>query len=147
MLAWVKGIAVLLIALGLFGGGFYVGRMKPALAAARATIQRDAENQKQESIDAARINQEAHQMGQAPLDPIAAPVVRLQYVAAPASVPGAAAARPIAHGSPDIPAGHPVDPLPGPDVGRPLVLVGHEADAQVAALQDYITHVCRVKAP
>jgi len=30
----------------------------------------------------------------------------------------------------------------GPDIGRPLVTIGHTADAQIAGLQDYITRVC-----
>lgn len=147
MIAAVKAGAIVLLAVLLFAGGFYVGRMKPALAAAQATVRRDAQNERQETTDAERINAEARRVEAAPLDPIAAPVVRVQYGAPTACVPRATPAGPVAHGAAGVPAPGPVDPLPGPDIGRPLVLVGHEADAQVAALQDYINHVCRVPAP
>jgi hypothetical protein len=147
MSAWVKGIAILVLAIGLFAGGFYVGRMKPALAAAQATVKRDAQNFKQETTDATRINAEAKQFAQAPLDPIVAPVVRVQYREAAACVPRAATAGSGAHDTAAVPAPGVVDSVSGPDIGRPLVLVGHVADAQVAGLQDYINHVCRVKAP
>jgi hypothetical protein len=143
----VKAIAALVVALILFGGGFYVGRLEPQLSAAKATIKRDDQNVKQETTDAARINLEAKQFEQAPLDPIVAPLVRVQYREAAACVPRAPAARPGADAAAAVPAPSVVDSVSGPDIGRPLVLVGHVCDAQVAGLQDYITHVCRVKAP
>jgi hypothetical protein len=143
----VKAIAALVVAMLLFGGGFYVGRLQPQLSAAKATIKRDDQNVKQESTDAARINLEAKQFEQAPLDPIVAPVVRVQYREAAACVPRAAPTGPVPHGTAAVPAPSVVDSVSGPDIGRPLVLVGHVCDAQVTGLQDYINHVCRVKAP
>ncbi len=142
----IAGAAVLALIVS-FGGGVYVGRLQPQLAAAKATIKRNAINTAQESTDATRINSEAKQFAQAPLDPIAAPVVRVQYREASACVPRAATAGSGAHAAPDLPAPSIVDSVSGPDIGRPLVSVGHIADAQVAGLQDYITHVCRVPPP
>jgi hypothetical protein len=143
----IKGILIAVAVLVLFFGGFYVGRLQPQLVAAKATIQRDGQNVKQESRDVQRINAEAKAFQNADLDPIAAPVVRVQYREASACVPRAAAAGSVADAATAVPAPGPVDSVSGPDIGRPLVLVGHTADAQVAGLQDYIAHVCRVKAP
>jgi hypothetical protein len=143
----VKVILIVVAVLALFFGGFYVGRLQPQLAAAKATIKRDAQNVKQESTDATRINAEAKAFKDASLDPIPAPVVRVQYRAAAACVSRATAAGPGADAAPAVSTGGPVDSVPGPDIGRPLVLVGHTADSQIAQLQDYINHVCRVKAP
>jgi len=143
----VKVILALVLAIALFAGGFYVGRLQPQLAAAKATIKRNAENTEQEQTDATRINLEAKQLAAAALDPIAAPVVRVLYGPPAACVPRTPASRPLPDAAPAVPAPGPANSLPGPDIGRPLVSVGHEADAQVAGLQDYITYVCRVPAP
>lgn len=145
----VKVIAAVLVVLIAFGAGVYVGRLAPQLADAKAIIKNDAQNQKQESSDVQRINQEAVAFHDASLDPIPAPVVRVQYLAPTACVPGAPAARPSAPSAP-LPGGHPPDPLPPPgpvDIGEPLVRIGHDADAQVDQLLDYIDTVCLKKRP
>jgi hypothetical protein len=142
-----KAGAILLVLLLTFAGGFYVGRVGLEKDDARATVRRDAQNVRQEALDATRINQEAKRLADSELDPIAAPVVRLQYLAPTACVLRAPTPGPLPHGTPVLPAASPVGPVPGPDVGRPLVQIGHACDAQVAGLEDYIEHVCRVPAP
>jgi hypothetical protein len=139
--------AVVFALIASFGAGYHFGGLGCQLVSAKATITQDTKVQKQESADATRINQEAAAFEQAPLDPIAAPVVRVQYREASACVPRAPATGSGAHAAAPVSAPGPADPVSGPDIGRPLVLVGHTCDAQVAGLQDYIAHVCRVKTP
>ena len=139
------GIVFALIAS--FGAGYHFGGLGSQVRDAKAIISQDAKVQKQESADAMRINQEAAAFERAPLDPIAAPVVRVQYREAPACVPRAPATGSGPHVPALLPAPSVVDSVSGPDIGRPLVLVGHTCDAQVAGLQDYIAHVCRVLPP
>ena len=99
----------------------------------------------QQATDTATINAEAKTYAAAQIDPIAAPVVSVCHYT-PAAVPRATVAGSLPHGAPNLPAPSPPAAVPGPDIGRPLVSIGHTADAQVAGLQDYIEHVCRVAA-
>lgn len=139
--------AVVFALIASFGAGYHFGGLGCQLGDAKATVKQDAQNAQQESSDVQQINQEAQHFAQASLDPIPAPLVRVQYREAPACVPRAPAAGSGAHAAAVVPAPSAVDSVPGPDLGRPLVLVGHICDAQVAGLQDYVNHVCRVKAP
>jgi hypothetical protein len=84
------------------------------------------------------IAQEKKAYEDALLQPVAAPVVRLCIPAG--TLPQTIHAAPGAHAAPALPAGGPINPVP--DVGRPLMQQGHDADAQVIALQDYIKNVC-----
>jgi hypothetical protein len=140
----VKVILIAIAALVLFFAGFYVGRLAPKLADAKAEVKQLTQNQHQESTDVTRINAEAKSWADHQLDPVAAPVVRL-CIPPPAAVSRAAATRLIAPPAP-LRAVNAPDLVPGPDIGRPLVQLGHDADAQIDALWDYIDHVCRVKA-
>jgi hypothetical protein len=74
------------------------------------------------------------------LQPIAAPVVRL--CSAPSPVPQAPPAARGTHGNASVPIPSPEAVVSGPDVGLPLVRIGHDADNQIAGLQDYIKRVC-----
>ena len=143
MTAKLIGIGVALVLA--FLGGLYVGHLAPELKDAKAEVKQISQNQTQEATDATRINVEAKTYAAHELDPIAAPVVRVLYAAGPA-VPRAAAAGPQLAPACLSAASTPAA-VPGPDIGRPLVQIGHDADAQVEALWDYIDHVCRVKAP
>lgn len=141
------GAAGALVLMGVFGLGYHFGSEACRLDDAKATVSEMARNQKQESTDVQRINAEATQLGQAVLDPLPAPVVRVCLYTPAITVPGAPTPGPESHAAP---ASRGADPLParaGPDIGEPLVRVGHDSDAQVIALQDYITHVCRVPSP
>lgn len=94
------------------------------------------------ALDAKTINDEAQTFKNtlAAPDPIDAPHVSLCHYT-PSTVPNPPAPRPLPHEA--APSREP-DP-PHPDVGPPLVKVGVDSDAQVRALQDYITKVCLVK--
>jgi hypothetical protein len=58
------------------------------------------------------------------------------------AVSEAAASRPPADAAPAVRAEPPQNSGPGPDIGNDLIRNDRQADAQVAALQDYIRNVC-----
>jgi hypothetical protein len=130
-----------------FGAGWHFGGESGKLAESKAVAKQEAQVITQTATDTSTINTEAKAYAAAQIDPVAAPVVSLCHYTPAAAVLGAAAAGSGPHVAPHVPAPGPPAALPGPDIGRPLVQVGHDADAQVAGLQDYIEHVCRVKAP
>jgi hypothetical protein len=130
-----------------FGAGWHFGGESGKLADTRAVATQEAGVIKQSASDAAIINAEAQTYAAAQIDAIAAPAVSVCHYTPTAAVLRATPAGPQPHGAPDLPAPGPPAAVPGPDIGRPLVSIGHNADAQVAALQDYIQHVCRVPAP
>jgi hypothetical protein len=73
-----------------------------------------------------------------------APVVRVCPAAPtphPSAVLRATSAATVDHAAPEVPAAIAPNP-PGRDIGAPVESVGHDADAQVAALQDYVKRVC-----
>jgi hypothetical protein len=129
-----------------FGAGYHFGGLAPKLAAAKTELKQEAASQAKDAKDEAIIAREAktYEAATDPLLPIAAPVVRVCYYTPVSSAkpPGSGtdAAAPVR-------AANPPDPVPGPDIGRPLVQIGHNADAQIAGLQDYIEHVCQASAP
>jgi len=138
-----------LVLMAVFGLGYHFGAEAYRLDDATATVQQLTHNATQESKDAQQINEEAAHLAAAALDPVAAPVVRVYYPPPAAVVSRATASGPIP-ACPSLPAGHPADPLPAArsvDIGKPLVQLGHDADAQIDQLLDYIDHVCRVPAP
>lgn len=129
-----------------FGAGWHFGGQSGKLADTAHVAQQEAGVIKQTASDTAQINDEAKHYADAQLVPVSAPAVSLCHYT-PAAVPRAAAAGPLPHAAAELPAANPPNPVPGPDIGRPLVSIGRDANAQVAALQDYINHVCRVPAP
>lgn len=142
MITPIRLYAAAIFTLLLVAGGWYVGHLGPALKDARATVKAQAQNQQQEVTDANTINAEVAKLAASALDPIVAPVVRVQY-AAPACLPAAAAPAGRGDGGPDLRAPAAPHPVPGPDIGGPSVRVGKTCDAQVSALQDYVLKVCR----
>ena len=89
------------------------------------------------------IKQEAQNYVEAISQPIVAPVVRV--------CPSKANSSPVLHPPSPSPLPDATPPLPQParpdpqgrDIGQPIETVGLQADAQIAALQDYIIRVCR----
>lgn len=142
-------IALFLLILS-FGAGWHFGGQSGRLADSTAVVKQEAHVITQEVTDTAIINAEAKTYAAAQIDPIAAPVVSVCHYTPTAAVPRTATAGPLPHGTADLsaPGARGALSAPGPvDIGEPLVRVGHNADAQVAALEDYIEHVCRVPAP
>lgn len=133
-IAWL----VTLVAAFLFG--YHQGRLGIEVHDAREVIKQVAHNESAQKIEDSTIAIEAKAYDDLLLEPVPAPVVRLctNARAVPASRPAALAAHAEAPGrEPDQP-----DLIQGPDIGRPLVTAGRDADAQIAGLQDYITRVC-----
>ena len=77
---------------------------------------------------------------EAQIAPIATPVVRLCYYKAnPVPNP-----TPTAGGSNVAPSVR-EEPVAGPDIGRPILIQGRNADAEITGLQTYIKNVCLVR--
>lgn len=132
-----------------FFGGYHFGTLAPKLAAAKTEIKQEAAEQKKDTADRTTVEKEAktYEAATDPLQPIAAPTVRVCYYAPLPTVPSTHAAGSGVNAGPPVRAANPPDPVPGPDIGRPLVQIGHNADAQLAGLRDYIEHVCQARAP
>lgn len=145
----VKLALILAAVLACFGAGFYVGHLSPALKAAKTVVRQEIAQQKKTIVDQATVAEEAktYEAATDPLAPVAAPVVRLCYTPAFAPVPSPHPARSGTAQSPALPAAAAPAPLPGPDIGRPVVQLGIQADAQVAGLIDYVQRVCQARAP
>lgn len=139
------GIVLLVL---VFFGGYHFGALAPKLAAAKTELKEEAAAEVKDTKDQATVAQEAKTYEAATdpaLDPVAAPRVSMCYYAP--ALPSANPAGSGAHASAPIPEPATQPAVPGPDIGRPIVQIGHDADAQVAGLQDYISHVCQAKAP
>jgi hypothetical protein len=145
----VKWIGILLGLALAFGAGYHFGGLAPKLAQAKAQIKQETAAQTKDTKDQATVAQEArtYEAATDPLLPVAAPAVRVCHYTPVASVPSADPAGSGTDAAAPVRAANPPDPLPGPDIGRPLVQIGHNADAQIAGLQDYIEHVCQARAP
>jgi hypothetical protein len=135
-------IGVLVAIVLAFLAGWHFGRQGLELKDANQVVKQEVAQDQKRERDQTTIAQEGKAYADAtdPLAPLPAPVVRLCY-SAPAPPPRPARPAPdapVASGKPD-----PVPLQAGPDVGPALVRVGHDADAQIAGLQDYITKVCR----
>lgn len=133
--------------IALFMVGHHYGALAPELAQAKTEVKQEAAQDTKRAKDETTVAQEAKTYEAATdpaLAPVTAPVVRLcKYTIVSSPNPagsGADAKLPVR--APD-----PQPSVPGPDIGRPLVQIGHNADAQVAGLQDYIARVCQAKAP
>jgi hypothetical protein len=74
------------------------------------------------------------------LQPINAPVARLCI--STATVPKAPTPTGGTHAAPASPVLNQPDLVQGPDIGLPINAVARQADAEIAALQGYITNVC-----
>lgn len=147
MSPWVvKGALALLILVLTFALGWRTGGASCRVSDAAKVLKQVESNSKQESLDEIHITREAITLAAAQASPVAAPVVRLCNPP-PRSVPATTPARPEPDGEAPIRGLDSSNAVPGPDIGRPLVQSGRDADAQVIALQDYIQHVCRVEAP
>jgi hypothetical protein len=144
---WI-GAAVLLV---LYSGFWYhLGGLGTRERVAVAQVKQEKAQDTKRTIDEATVAKEAKTYEAATdpeLSPVSAPSVRLCHYTPVASVPGANAPGSGAHASAPVPAPAPAAALPGPDIGRPVLQVGHDADAQIAGLQDYIEHVCQAHAP
>jgi hypothetical protein len=111
---------------------------KAADVAAVAT--QEAHNADVVKTDTATNTQIEDTLHAAQIAPIAAPVVRLcYYKASPLPNP-----TPTTSG-PDVSPTVREEPVAGPDIGRPILTQGRNADAQIAGLQSYITKVCLVR--
>ena len=108
-----------------------------------AVTKQEARNEVKGELDAQTINEEAKAFKNvvAAPDPVDVPHVQLcHYQASAVSSPKAPG--PLPDASPPI---RGQDTPPPRDVGPPLVKVGQEADAQIRALQDYVSRVCLVR--
>jgi hypothetical protein len=136
------GAIVLLVAV--FFGGYHFGKLAPQLAEAKTEIRQEAAEDVKVAKDQTTVAEEAKTYEAATdpaLTPVIAPRLSVCYYAplqGHASGSGADAKPPVR--APDPP-----NPVPGPDIGRPLVQISHNADAQIAGLQDYISKVCQAK--
>lgn len=109
-----------------------------------AVTKQVAHNEAKGEQDAQTINLEAQTFKNvvAAPEPIDAPHVSLCHYT-PSFVPGPKAAGPVPHAA--APSGSEDTGNPKRDVGPPLVKAGQVSDAQVLALQDYISRVCLVR--
>lgn len=143
MTAKAIGILVGLVAAFLFG--YHFGGLAPKLAAARAEVHQESLNDAKRTTDQTTVAGEARTYEAAELAPVSAPVVRVCLYTPVSPVSGAYAARPRTDAPVPSRSADPVPLQAGPDIGPPLVRVGHVTDAQVAGLQHYIEHVCQAK--
>lgn len=147
---WVSELLVVALAcLGVGGGVMLYDHHERGIGAVKceATIQKadeaqEVHNAATQARDSTVVQQEAKDYASA----VAAPVIRPVRVfispptiaimpTAPVTGPGSDAAP--AHGSADN-----SGPVPPQSFGPELQAIGHDADAQIAGLQDYINKVC-----
>jgi hypothetical protein len=141
-LVTVKAVLILVAVLACFAAGYYLRDLQDTTHTQAAVIKQTAANQKTEARDDGTIAIEEKAYDDAILQPVAAPVVRLCVASAAAvSQTTAPAGRP--HATAAGGAEHQPDFVQGPDIGRPLVTAGRDADALIAGLQDYVAKVCR----
>lgn len=136
--------AIVLLAADFFAG-YHFGTLAPKLAAAKTELKQEAAQEVKATKDQAIIAEEAktYEAATDPLKPIAAPHLSVCYYAPLARVPSALPAGSGVNAGSAVRAPDTPNPVPGPDIGRPLVQIGHNADAQLAGLRDYIEHVCQ----
>jgi hypothetical protein len=147
MILWAKLGGILGAIVAVFALGYHFGSLAPKLAEAKAEIKQTEAQDAKRVTDQATVAQEARSYEAAALEPIPTPVVRLCVSAPPAAMPGAHPAGPRAD-APSAPrAADPVPPVPGPDIGPELLRAAHLADAEIAALQSYVSQVCQAKTP
>jgi hypothetical protein len=141
--------AALVLAIGSFGAGWHFGRQGLELRDSKAVVKQAVAEDTKRTTDQTTVATEAktYEAATDPLAPLAAPVVRMCDYTPATAMPSAHPAGSGAHAAAAVPAPAPRDPVPGPDIGRPVVQVGKFADARVVALQDYIQRVCQAKTP
>ena len=141
-MSYVYGAAGAIVLLVLtFLAGMHFGKLQPELAQAKTEIRSEAAADAKAINDQAIVAQEAKTYEAATdpaLSPVRAPHVSVCYYA---PLQGHAAGSGVDAGPP-VRAANPPDPVPGPDIGQPLVQIGHNADAQLEGLRDYIARVC-----
>lgn len=138
----IEALALVLLICGFAFWERHRGAEKCVAADVAAVQKQETHNEVKGALDAKTINDEAQTFKNtlAAPDPIDAPHVSLCHYT-PSVVPSAPTPRSLPHEA--TPSREPDSPHP--DVGPPLVKVGVDSDAQVRALQDYITKVCLVK--
>jgi hypothetical protein len=146
-LEYAKWAGILVAALALFGGGFYVGRLGIEVHDDKQVIVNQAQEQKRATTNSAIISEEGKTYANAVAAAVAAPdpapaVVCVRRYANPVQAGAAAAPRVEPDGGGGLPGGdyQPVHPIT--DIGGPASAIGARANAQVAGLHDYITRVC-----
>jgi len=144
----IKAALILIAVLFCFGSGYYLRGLECEEAEDRAALKQEAENRNREKSQATITTQEATTyaaaVNEAIHEPDPAPAVLCvrKYVIASGSVPKTGTTGAGDHGAGGLPPGAP-QPLPGPtDIGGAAVAIGARANAQVAALKDYIARVC-----
>ena len=128
---------------------FHMGGESTRLKVATQEVHQEVIQQTKDNHDRATVAQEAQVYEKAtdPLQPIAAPVVRMCITPTAARLPSPHPAGPRTDApTPSRSADPPVPTIVEWNT-EPLVRAGHDSDAQVAGLQDYITHVCQAQAP
>lgn len=126
---------------------YHLGGNGVKLTDEKAVIKQETKDDAKRVVDQSTVAQEAKTYETATdpaLDPIAAPDVRVCHYTA-TIVPSANPAGSRVDASPSVRAPDPSNAVPSIDIGRPLVQISHNADAQIAGLQDYIEHVCQVQ--
>ncbi len=142
---WIGGAAVLALYTWFW---WHMGGESTRLKVATAEVHTEVQAQQKDNHDRITVAQEAktYEAATDPLEPIAAPIVRMCIV--PIASPAVPSAHSAGSGDHATAAVREPDP-PVPTVvdwnTEPLVRAGHNADAQVIALQDYITHVCQAQ--
>jgi len=142
-----KWIALGVAVIAAFLAGWHFGRQGLELKDAKTEVKQEAAQDTKRRTDEGTVAQEAktYEAATDPLAPLAAPIVRMCDYSTP--VPTAHPAGSGAHEAPALRAADP--PVPAVTLWHtePLVRDGHNADAQVVGLQDYIAHVCQAHAP
>lgn len=127
---------------------YHQGSLAPQLAEAKKELKVDARADAKRATDSKTVAEEAktYEAATDPLKPVDAPHVSVCYYApAAAPVPAARAPGSGTAAPTPLPTATPPTPVSGPDIGRPSVQVGRDADAQVVGLLDYIERVCQAK--
>lgn len=140
--------AVLAVVLAAFGAGWYFGRQGIELKDSKQIVKQEVAQDSKRRTDEGTVAQEAktYEAATDPLAPLPAPIVRMCDYSTPA-VPSPHPAGSGAHAPPALRAADPPVPAVVEWDTKPLVRDGHNADAQVAGLQDYIAKVCQAHAP
>lgn len=145
----VKTIASLVALVLAFLAGWHFGRQGLELKDSKAEVKQAAAVQAKQTTDQKTVATEAktYEAATDPLAPLPAPIVRMCDYRAPTAVPSPHPAGPGAHAPAAVRTADPPVPAVVEWHTEPLVRDGHNADAQIAGLQDYIARVCQAKAP
>ena len=147
---WASELLMIAIACGAAVGGVAlynhherdIGAQKCVAEVQATNTQVEIHNAAVEASDSEIIKQEATNYAAATTAPVLKPVRVYIHVAPPPDVPSPPAARPSADASPTDGGSDHGGPVPTQSFGPELQAIGHDADAQIAGLQDYISKVC-----